>query len=76
MTELKVVEKKERKLIAMNADCKKGEHTFIVTTSIVSAGKQTATMMKCQHCLMPIELNSASQNWKVNENWLTENTNP
>lgn len=67
------VAKKDRHLICMNSSCKKGEHTFIVTTFITSAGKQKATMMKCQCCLMPIEVNEASQNWVVNAKWLTEN---
>ncbi len=62
-----------RKIIDMLDPCKKGQHTFIVTVWNTSAGTKKATYMKCQHCLMPIELNSSSQDWVINAEWLTEN---
>lgn len=74
MSELNKVEhlNKPRKVISMLDPCKKGSHTFIITKWLISGGKQKATEMKCQHCLMPVEVNEQSQDWIVDAKWLNE----
>ena len=52
---VEVKEKKEKKM-EPHACCKKGEHTYIVTSWIVSAGHKKALHMRCRNCLMPLDL--------------------
>lgn len=36
--------------------CTQGNHTYIVTSWQVGGGKEKAIAMRCQHCLMPLDL--------------------
>lgn len=49
--------------------CHEGKHTYVVTAWQVGNGREKAVAMRCQHCLMPLdleELNSAE--WSKREN--------
>ena len=49
--------------------CHEGQHTYVVTAWQIGNGKEKAVAMRCQHCLMPLdleELNSAE--WSKREN--------
>jgi len=48
--------KKIYKTVEPRAACNKGEHTFIVTSSVISAASQKATHVMCQHCLELVDL--------------------
>jgi len=63
---------KARKMVTMHPSCADGVHTFVVSKWQITGGYQKATHMMCRHCLMPIELNEASQDWVVNREWLKE----
>ncbi len=44
--------------------CAKGNHTYIVTVWQTGGGKEKAIAMKCQHCLMPLDLTEIdTANW-------------
>ena len=36
--------------------CELGNHTYVVTAWQIGGGKEKAIAMKCQHCLMPLDL--------------------
>lgn len=58
----------KKKKVDVMAECKNGHHTFIVTDIMVKANKHKATMMRCQHCLMPMNLEEIEMNeWKNKE---------
>ncbi len=63
---------KVKKMITQHPSCGDGVHTFIVTVWSVTGSAKKAAHMMCRHCLMPIELNTASQDWVVNREWLTK----
>ncbi len=39
-----------------HTNCELGNHTYVVTTWQIGGGKEKAIAMKCQHCLMPLDL--------------------
>lgn len=43
------------------ASCKKGEHTFIITESIITSSRQKVLEMRCQHCLMHVSVEEIEQ---------------
>lgn len=48
--------------------CDDGRHTFIVTGWQVGNGKEKAIAMRCQHCLMPMDLSEVeSLEWAKKE---------
>ena len=61
---------KAKKQVTVKDECAHGSHTFIVSKWETTGGYKKATHMMCRHCLMPIELNSASQDWVVSRDWL------
>jgi hypothetical protein len=66
---------KAKKVITPQGSCQDGKHTFIVTVWQVTGNAKKALHMKCQHCLMPIELNETSKDWVVSREWLKETNN-
>lgn len=51
--------------------CKQGFHTYIVTTWQVGGGKEKAIAMRCQGCLMPLDLQEIeSAEWSAKQDEL------
>ena len=46
----------EKKKVNPTTECKGGKHTFVVTRWRVHGGDQQALMMRCQHCLMAMDM--------------------
>lgn len=57
-----------KKKVEVMADCKNGKHTFIVTGYMQKGTIKKATLMRCQHCLMAMNLEEVEMNeWKNEE---------
>lgn len=58
----------KKKKVEVNGDCKTGKHTFIVTAYMQKGNHKKATHMRCQYCLMPMNLEEVEMNeWKNEE---------
>lgn len=67
-----MAEPKKKQKVESNVACKDSHHTFVVTNWFTKGGHQKATMMRCQHCLMPMNIEEIeSQEWK-NKNGLDD----
>lgn len=59
---------KNEKKHACNEACKEGRHTYIVTAWQIGGGKEKAIAMRCQACLMPLDLQEIeSAEWQARE---------
>ncbi len=54
-TKVKPLPKPEKKHCAPTG-CQAGHHTYIVTNWKIGGAQQKAQHMRCQHCLMPMDL--------------------
>lgn len=60
--------KKEKKKVTQSTDCKNGKHTFIVTRWQVKGGFEKAVAMRCQHCLVPLDMDEIEmKEWRESE---------
>lgn len=51
-----------------NIDCQDGYHMYIVTAWQEAAGRRKAIHMRCQFCLMPMDLQEVeSMEWRKKE---------
>lgn len=58
---------KKRKVTQSNT-CKEGKHTFIVSMWQDKGGFQKAVHMRCQNCLMLMDMDEINwQEWRANE---------
>ncbi len=58
----------KKKKVEMTTECKAGKHIFIVTASMTKGGLQKATTMRCQACLMPLDMEEIEmREWKEAE---------
>lgn len=58
----------KKKKVTVTAACKDGKHIFIVTASMTKGGVQKATTMRCQSCLMPLQMEEIEmREWKESE---------
>lgn len=51
-----------KKKVKVKTECKDGQHTFIVTAYMQKGNNKKATMMRCQHCLMPMNIEEVEMN--------------
>lgn len=66
-TKLKPAPKSEKKHVPC-ASCKEGNHTYIVTNWKIGGGQQKAQHMRCQYCLMPMDMAEIeSIEWRAKE---------
>jgi len=57
-----------KKKVELTTECKTGKHIFIVTASMTKGGMNKATTMRCQHCLIPLDLEEiSSREWQEEE---------
>ena len=57
----------EKKHVAAPS-CREGNHTYIVTNWGIGGGQQKARHMRCQHCLMPLDMQEIeSMEWSKKE---------
>lgn len=66
MIGINMAEPAKKLKVESSTKCKNANHTFIVTEWFIKGGHQKAGMMRCQHCLMPMNLEEIeTQEWKV-----------
>lgn len=46
----------KKKKVELTTECKAGKHKFIVTAWFNKGGQQKATTMRCQYCLIPLDM--------------------
>lgn len=54
----------DKQKVKSNKDCKDAHHTFVVTSWYERGGHRKANIMRCCHCLMPMNIEEIeSQEW-------------
>ncbi len=53
---VKPIPPKPEKKHQPQTSCQEGKHTYVVTHWQIGGGQQKAQTMRCQHCLMPMNM--------------------
>lgn len=68
-TKPKLVTQKEKltKKFEHRKECEEGLHSFMITRWVSGGGKEKALQVRCQYCLMPLDLEEIeSAEWSQN----------
>ena len=49
-------DKAKKKKMVSSESCRAGKHTYMVVDWSTVGGRKKAIHMRCQHCLMPVDL--------------------